>query len=171
MQGTSVPQSSHLASPPSMSFDMSMAACKGEHPLMLTRVPILFPMRTHSHWRLSNMGLMSNLMHQGCHHGCHRVHHMTMLLPCEQGGTRLQWHHICHFTNLLCTHLTVDHMQKVFPKPTTMHSRLALIMDQTIWAVSMEATEQVCWSNTCIAQGNACIQLTCCCVVVLVVTN
>ena len=28
-----------------------------------------------------------------------------------------------------------------------------------------------CWSNTCIAQGNACIQLTCCCVVVLVVTN
>ena len=29
----------------------------------------------------------------------------------------------------------------------------------------------VCWSNTCIAQGNACIQLTCCCVVVLVVTN
>ena len=29
----------------------------------------------------------------------------------------------------------------------------------------------ICWSNTCIAQGNACIQLTCCCVVVLVVTN
>ena len=28
-----------------------------------------------------------------------------------------------------------------------------------------------CWSNTCIAQGNACIQLTCCCVVVLVVAN
>ena len=28
-----------------------------------------------------------------------------------------------------------------------------------------------CWSNTCIAQGNASIQLTCCCVVVLVVTN
>ena len=28
-----------------------------------------------------------------------------------------------------------------------------------------------CWSNTCIAQGNACIQLTCCSVVVLVVTN
>ena len=29
----------------------------------------------------------------------------------------------------------------------------------------------LCWSNTCIAQGNACIQLTCCSVVVLVVTN
>ena len=29
----------------------------------------------------------------------------------------------------------------------------------------------LCWRNTCIAQGNACIQLTCCCVVVLVVTN
>ena len=28
-----------------------------------------------------------------------------------------------------------------------------------------------CWSNTCIAQGNACIQLTCCSVVVLVVAN
>ena len=30
---------------------------------------------------------------------------------------------------------------------------------------------KLCWSNTCIVQGNACIQLTCCSVVVLVVTN
>ena len=35
----------------------------------------------------------------------------------------------------------------------------------------MTITKRECWSSTCIAQGNACIQLTCCCVVVLVVTN
>ena len=109
---------------------------------MLTRVSIPFPMKMLSHICLSNMDSMSSLMHQGCHRGC-KVHHMTMLLPCEQDGTGLQWHHIHLFTNLLCIHHTVDHTQKVLPKPATTYSRLPLIMGQTIQVVSVEATEQL----------------------------
>ena len=111
--------------------------------LALTRVPIPSLMKTHSHNCLSNLGSMSGLLRQGCYLGC-EVHHMTTLLPCKEGGTRLHWHHISIFTDPVCIHPTTDHMEKVFLKSTTMHNRLPVIMGQTtIWAVSAEPTEQV----------------------------
>ena len=40
-----------------------------------------------------------------------------------------------------------------------------------IFTQFMGMQAKICWSNTCTAQGNACIQLTCCSVVVLLVAN